>query len=289
MNAVERVQYEVDIEEIEYLRHGDKPFIARVYRPRGHGPFPMLIEAHGGAWVRQDRMRNAMMDERIARSGVIVAGIEFRMPPADPAYPASVADIHYAVRWFKSRAADFAGDPGRIGLIGTSSGGHQVMLVAMRPGDARYGVVPLPGSSVDASVHFVIPCWPVIDPLGRYEKVKEEAAAGSKEALETIEAHDLYWKTEAAMDEGNPTRALERGEKLAMPPVLYIQGTADKAHPRAHRDRFVVAYRKAGGGLELHLVEGAEQNFMNENPDAQGTADAIERIIAFVHGEAGRS
>jgi acetyl esterase len=42
--------HEFDVEDIEYLRHGDKPLLARVFRPRGEGPFPALVECHGGAW-----------------------------------------------------------------------------------------------------------------------------------------------------------------------------------------------------------------------------------------------
>jgi len=283
MSAVVESQYEVKISDIEYLRHGDRPLLARVYRPIGTGPFPMLVEAHGGAWVRQDRFRNARMDELIARSGVVVAGLDFRMPPQDPAYPASVADIHYGVRWFKAHAAQFGGDPERMAITGTSSGGHQAALVAMRPGDARYAAISLAGATVDASVRCAVLCWPVIDPLGRFHKVQQERAAGSAAAQETIEAHDLYWQTEAAMDEGSPVRALERGEKTAMPPLLYLQGTADTAHPRAHLDRFVAQYRKAGGSLELHMVEGVGQNFVNEHPDSPHVARAVARMISFVH------
>lgn len=39
--------------------------------------------------------------------------------------------------------------------------------------------------------------------------------------------HDKYWQTEDAMAEGNPVQALERGENVALPPVLYIQDTRD--------------------------------------------------------------
>ena len=38
-----------DVDDIEYLRYGDKPLLARVFRPRGAGPFPALVECHGGA------------------------------------------------------------------------------------------------------------------------------------------------------------------------------------------------------------------------------------------------
>ena len=33
-----------DVEDVEYLRHGDKPLLARVFRPRGAGPFPAMVE-----------------------------------------------------------------------------------------------------------------------------------------------------------------------------------------------------------------------------------------------------
>ena len=48
--------YEVDIEDVEYLRHGDTPLLARLFRPKGSGPFPIMVELHGGAWVRGDRL-----------------------------------------------------------------------------------------------------------------------------------------------------------------------------------------------------------------------------------------
>ena len=41
---------DLDIEDIEYLRHGDKPLLARLFKPRGTGPFPLVVEIHGGAW-----------------------------------------------------------------------------------------------------------------------------------------------------------------------------------------------------------------------------------------------
>lgn len=87
------------------------------------------------------------------------------------------------------------------------------------------------------------------------------------------------------MAEGNPVMALERGEKVLMPPALYVQGTKDVAHPRPDLDRFVAAYRKAGGQVELELYEGATEGFINRNPNSPEAQKALARIIEFVHKE----
>jgi len=41
----------IHIEDIEYARHGGAPLLARFYRPEGDGPFPAVLEVHGGAWT----------------------------------------------------------------------------------------------------------------------------------------------------------------------------------------------------------------------------------------------
>ena len=41
--------YELEVQDVEYLRHGGKPLLARLFKPRGEGPFPLIVELHGGA------------------------------------------------------------------------------------------------------------------------------------------------------------------------------------------------------------------------------------------------
>lgn len=277
----------IDVEDVEYVRHGDKPLLARLFKPRGVGPFPLIVELHGGAWCKGDRTNDTLLNEPLAKSGVVVAALDFRMPP-EAGYPASMADINYAIRWFKTRATELGSRPDMVGVLGISSGSHQGMLGAMRPRDPRYAAIPLPAGSpaVDATVRAVVLCWPVIDPLGRYHYAKK-LKAGGKPYPDVVDnvlpLHDQYWQTEAAMAEGNPVMALERGEKVEMPPVLYIQGTTDPAHPRPDLDRFVVGYRKAGGQVELELYDDAGQSFITKNPTSPAAVRAMDKIIEFVH------
>jgi acetyl esterase/lipase len=259
----------------------------RLYRPQGAGPFPIMVELHGGAWCRQDRLADVVIHEALARSGVIVASLDFRQPPVAP-YPASFQDIHYGIRWLKARATELGSRPDMVGSMGNSSGGHQAMLLGMRPFDARYGALPLAGGAPapDATVRCVIMCSPVIDPIGRYHYAKELKAKGQPyPALvdEVLPCHDAYWQTESAMAEGAPARALEQGEKVELPPVLYVQGTEDVAHPRPHLDRFVAAYRKAGGMVDLELFEGEGQGFIMRKAGSPASNRALDLINEFVH------
>lgn len=279
--------YEIDVEDVEYVRHGDKPLLARLFKPRGTGPFPIIVDLHGGAWCLGDRLMDTPLNEPLAKSGVVVAALDFRVPP-EASYPGSLADINYAIRWLKTQATQLHSRPDMIGVFGSSSGAHQAILGGMRPRDPRYAAIALPAgaSAADASVRCVILGWPVIDPLARYHYAKK-LQAGGKPYPDLIDVviplHDKYWKTEDAMAEGNPVLALERGERAELPPVLYIQGTEDRAHPRVDLDRFVASYRKAGGSVDLDLYEGEAEGFVIRHPSSPASARAIEKIIAFVH------
>ncbi|MGH8013063.1 MAG: alpha/beta hydrolase [Candidatus Binataceae bacterium] len=290
-------EYEIDVEDAEYLRHGDTPLLARLFKPRGAGPFPAIVELHGGAWCLGDRLQDTRINEQLARSGIVVAALDFRVPPA-ASYPGSVMDINFGIRWFKTQAAKLGSHPNTVCTFGISSGGHLAMLLGMRPRDSRYTAIPLPGDGpVDATVRGVIMGAPVINPLGRYRYAKglKESGKSYPEFVDLVlPLHDKYWQTEDAMAEGNPVLALERGERAELPPVLYIQDTRDIVHPRSQLERFVELYRKAGGEVDLELSEGAGDAFAPRNPPqalrhlakpdpaSPAAVRVIERMVAFV-------
>ena len=63
---------------------------------------------------------------------------------AEAPYPASVQDASYGVRWLKSKAAEWNGDPSKIGMYGSSSGGHVAQLLGLRPRDRATTRSPCP-------------------------------------------------------------------------------------------------------------------------------------------------
>jgi len=128
---------ELKVSEVEFRRTAaGRQLMARIYQPQGTGPLPVVLDLHGGAWRRKDRLAEEPMDRAIAAGGVLVVAIDLRLSDEAP-YPASVQDAHYGVRWLKSRAAEWNGDAARVGLYGSSSGGHVAQLVALRPHDPK--------------------------------------------------------------------------------------------------------------------------------------------------------
>ena len=268
-------KFEVDVRDVEYQRQAGKVWLLRIYRPKGTGPFSTIVDVHGGAWHNGDRTNNAGIDTALAARGIVVAAVEFRQPP-EAGYPASICDVNLAIRWLKAHAAEFNGTT-TIGAFGNSSGGHQVVLSALRPRHASYAALPLPDHpEVDASLAYVIAGWPVIDPLYRFHFAKEF----NRE--EHIKAHIEYWRTEAAMAEGSPQTIIEKEEQVDLPPILMLLKANDKNHPLEMQERFIASYRKRGGAIEVHTFDGLPEHRMVPSPSQPETMRCIETMTTFI-------
>jgi acetyl esterase len=266
--------YEIKVWDVEYRRDPVRTLLARIYQPQGEGPFPALLDVHGGAWNDQDRTANAPVDERLAASGLLVVAIDVRLAREAP-YPASVADVNYGIRWLKSKAREWNGDPEALGALGSSSGGHVLELCAMRPHDPRYTVYPLPEApQLDATLTYVIARSPISDPLARYEQAQKMQRAT------LITNSELYFTPWDTIVEGNPQRILERGEPVTLPPMFVLQGELDDNVLPAAQERFVATYRKAGGEIDYEVFPGAEHRWIIQ-PGPQ-TDRAIAMIKAFI-------
>lgn len=281
--------HDVIIEDIEFGQAGDIPLLARLYRPRDASGFPSIVDVHGGAWTGGDRMNNAAMHDVIAAAGTAVLALEFRLAPASP-YPAAVADVNLGIRWLKANIAQWGGDPGKVGGLGTSSGGHLLLLNVLRPKDPRYSALKLAkpadvdarlvdASLVDASLAYVVVCWPIADPVARYRM----AVATGNERL--VRNHHAFFGNEAAMAEASPQRIVASSPASTPPPALLIQGTADANVTPDMADKFAAAYTKAGGEIILRKFEGEPHTFIPQNPTSLASVEALYLITDFIRSQ----
>ncbi len=267
--------YEVDEHDVEYQRLAGKPWLVRIYQPKGAGPFPTIVDIHGGAWHNGDRLNNTGIDRALAARGILVAAVDFRQPP-EAGYPASVCDMNLAIRWLKAHTAELKGTTA-VGAFGNSSGGHLVVLNALRPRHESYSVLPLSNHpEVDASLSYVIAAWPVICPLYRFRYAKE------LNRQEHIKAHIDYWGTEAAMAEGSPQTIVDQDAQIELPPLLMLLKANDRNHPLEMQERFIASYRKRGGPIEVEVFEGLPEHRMVPSPAQPETMRAMETITSFI-------
>ena len=273
-------KYDVVSQDVEYLRVDGESLLITVYRPVGDGPFPMLLRAHGGAWNAGDRLAGSLIDTRLAECGMVVAAHDFGLAPAYP-YPVQVAQTNFAVRWLKAHAGEFNGDPSCVGGAGDSSGGHTILLTAMRPHDTRYATVAADGVGDDASLSFLIALWTIVDPFARYEWAK---GAGVERLVRSTETYFQPWD---AVHEANPQEILDRAEDAALPPLLVVQGTADGNIPHEIPQRFAESYARAGGHAEYEAFPGMPHQFAKD-PGPE-TDRAIDLMRSFISREVGNN
>src|SRR5579883_933392 len=265
-------RYGVRTFDVAYRRDGAEAFQARVYQPEGAGPFPGLLYVHGGQWVRGDRLATAEDGHALAASGLVVFAPDFHNGSAEHPYPVAVADVHYAARWLKAHAGELNAVPERLGGLGSSSGGHLITLVAMRPHDPRYAAVPLPEApATEATLAYLVLVWPILDPLGRFIFAQ---ATGRDDIVASTRTFFRPWET---VWEGNPTTILERGEAVELPPALVVQGTIDANVTPALQQRSAAAYRAAGGQVDVALFPDQPHLFTRQAGSETDRAHALIR------------
>jgi len=267
-------QYEIKVWDVEFRKTPKRTLMARIYQPQGAGPFPTLLDLHGGAWNNKDRFANVPMDEAIAKSGVLVVAIDMTRAPEE-SYPVSVQDASYGIRWLKLKAAEWKGDVSTLGVFGSSSGGHIAELIGMMPNHSVYNAYPLEGGAkIDATIDYIITRSPISDPYARHL----QALKRKRDSM--INNSKTYFTPWEAIHEANPQEILQRGEQQALPPLLIMQGGLDDNVIAPIQHRFAETYRAAGGDGTVEVFDGCDHEWVAK-PGPQ-TTRAQEMAKAFI-------
>ena len=97
------------------------------------GPAPCLVVIHGGGWDSGSRKEFATASHRLARRGISVAALDYRLAP-QAIWPAQAEDVRVAINVLKGQADALSIDPKRFILMGRSAGGQIAEAVAAQGG-----------------------------------------------------------------------------------------------------------------------------------------------------------
>ena len=249
--------FEVKISEVPYRKNtAGRQLMARVYEPQGTGPFPVVIDFHGGAWNNKDRKAEQPMNLALAKSGLLVVAVDMTVASESP-YPANLQDAHYAIRWLKYNAHQWHGDASTLGVYGSSTGGHVAELLAMKPFDPEYSAIPFPQApQLNAVVKYIAARSPISNPLARYQN------AVNLQRDRMINNHYTYFKPWSTIYLANPQFMLDRKEPVSKPPMLIIVGANDDNVLPEIQEKFAQSYQAAGGQIQLKIFPDSDHEWV---------------------------
>jgi acetyl esterase/lipase len=103
-----------------------------VYQVASARPTPVVIQLHGGGWIRGDRPGGSGSFGPFFAAGMSVVAVQYRNAIDAPA-PAAIQDVRCAMAWVKKNAAKYNFDPNRVVTWGGSAGGHLALMAAYAP------------------------------------------------------------------------------------------------------------------------------------------------------------
>lgn len=276
-------KYEVTSEDTVWAKPDGTELLARIYRPKlaaGQTCYA-VVDVHPGAWNAYDRLAGRLYNQKLAARGLVVVAIDFRQGPAFK-HPLASRDVTAAVRFVKINAARLGVNPDRIGLIGSSSGGHLALLAGLKPNDPAHQGTPVVNpenkivvpTDVDAGVDYIIALWPVSDPYYRLNYAKR----ANREKL--VKAHFGYFGSEDAMKDASIQRVLKDGEAKRIPPVLVVQPGNDKNVPVPMTKELVDAFESKNGSVAYLFYPQQKHAFAHFA--SEDTEDCINAMNNFI-------
>jgi acetyl esterase/lipase len=245
--------------DVPYVSSGHPRQQLDLYLPKSGSALPLIVMIHGGGWQGGDKaempVRPALAD------GFAVASINYRLSQ-DAKFPAQIEDCKAALRWLRRNAARFNIDPDRVGVWGTSAGGHLAALLGTTGATRIFDV----GENLDESSAVQA----VADWFGPTDFLQMDA-----HRLPQGMVHDAPRSPESSLIGGpiqQNRQAVQRANPIAYitpqaPPFLIAHGDADPLVPHHQSELLEAALRGAGIPVRLYTVKGGGHGFRDARAD----------------------
>ena len=255
---------------IEYESVDGKPVLMDLRVPDDDGLHPVILYLHSGAWITGDRLGGPVI--RQASRGYAVASIDYRLAP-QYTWPAQIEDCKTAVRWLRANAARYRLDPNRIGVFGTSAGGHLAAMLGTTSNHPEFEAMELGNPQFSSAVSAVVDLYGPTDLLQLQDQ--------SLHCYPGLNGNEYYMppslllgcpvqecKDKAAT--ANPITYVSAGD----PPFLIMQGMLDCLVPWKQSQILYDALKQNGVDATLVLLPTAQHaDSQFQQPKHQQTVD----------------
>ncbi len=267
--------------DIEYAEIGGRSLVLDVYarEPKPADPLPVVVWVHGGGWRNgsKDGVRRA---RPLLERGYGLVSVGYRLS-GEAKFPAAIADVKAAVRWVRANAGEFGFDANRLGVWGSSAGGHLVALLGTAHDVAEWDGLHQENAGVSSRPDAVCNWFGPSDFLrmNDFPGRIDHDAADSPESLFVggpIQEHPERARAANPITYATPDD----------PPFLHMHGENDRAVPYNQSELLHAALVEAGVDTTLYMVRNADHGFRDMEGDTPQTlADRVARFFARTIGE----
>jgi acetyl esterase/lipase len=259
------------LRDVEFGKAGARTLRMHILRPRTppRDPMPTLVYIHGGGWVSDSTNGIHRKESAIkhlipfARAGFCCASIEYRLS-TEAVFPAQIEDCKCAIRFLRAKARVYNLDVNRIGVWGSSAGGHLAALLGTTGGVEEFegnGGWPQFSSRVQAVCDFYGPT-DFLSVTGKDAEllksvrqllgglIKENRSKASKASPITYAAKDA-------------------------PPFLIVHGDRDTVVPISQSQSLYNVLKRQGIDVELRVVKGAGHGLLASDEGSRELARAF--------------
>jgi acetyl esterase/lipase len=237
------------LKDIEYAEVDGHSLKLDLYLPETRQP-PLIVWVHGGAWQAGSKS-DALPAAKFVAAGYAVASVDYRLSPV-ARFPAQVHDIKAAIRFLRAKAGEYGYDARRIGIAGSSAGGHLAALVGVTNDDKDLEGAVGEYRKQSSAVQAIVSLFGASDLMSILAQSKPQGLKMRVPALQLLLRGQPDEKPDLAR-QASPIAHLDAHD----PPLLLIHGEADPQMPPEQSQELAAAYRQAGLSVTLEIIPGA--------------------------------
>ena len=232
---------------IYYVRNGGIRQTMDLYVPEKGKKHPVVVWVHGGSWSFGDKNQDCLACRDLPQD-FAVASVNYRHTDEGP-WPIQMHDVKAAIRYLRKNAKQYGLDPDKIGVWGSSAGGHLAAMLGTT-GDVKQLEGNLGNNHTSSRVQAVV------DWCGPTNFVSAAAQAPPTNKMRFRGAGSAVYNLLGGRDDEKSLAAASPITYVSPddPPFLIMHGEEDDAIPPAQSEEFYQALKKVGVDATYHLL-----------------------------------